>query len=130
MGHLALVCNILCAIGAPPHFARLNFPIAPGPLPAKIAVRLRRFDMATLEHFIYLERPECAQDIEDSELFRNEYEYQRAPIEQSRLMPVAQDYPTVGALYDQIIEGLEILSEKYGEDHLLWVMHRGKSDLT
>lgn len=31
---------------------------------------------------------------------------------------MAQDYPTVGALYDQIIGGLEILTKKYGEDHL------------
>ncbi|WP_427452547.1 ferritin-like domain-containing protein [Litorimonas sp. WD9-15] len=118
MGHLALVCNLLCAIGGTPHFGRLNFPIAPGPLPAKMSVRLRRFDQDTLQHFIYLERPECAQDIEDSPPFRDLYDYHRAPIEQSRLMPVAMDYPTVGALYDQIVETFEVLCEKYGEDHL------------
>ncbi len=118
MGHLAIVSNLLCSIGGAPHFGRLNFPISPGPLPADMAVRLRRFDMATLEHFIYLERPECAHDIEDSEPFRSVYKYQRGPIEQSRLMPVAMDYPTVGALYDKIIEHFEILCDKYGENVL------------
>lgn len=117
MGHLALVCNLLCAVGGSPHFTRLNFPIAPGPLPASMSVWLRRFDMETLNHFIFLERP-CHADVQDAAAFAPRQTYHRAPIAQSRLMPVAYDYETVGALYDQIICTLETLCDKYGEDHL------------
>ena len=117
MGHLAIVCNLLCAVGGAPHFGRLNFPIAPGPLPAEMSVRLRRFDMDTLDHFIFLERPE-GSDAEDSAPFRSGRDYHRAPLQQSHLMPVAMDYPTVGALYDRIVEMMEILCERYGEDDL------------
>ena len=117
MGHLAIVCNLLCAVGGAPHFGRLNFPIAPGPLPAEMSVRLRRFDLDTLDHFIFLERPE-GSDAEDSAPFHSERSYRRAPIEQSHLMPVAMDYPTVGALYDRIVEMMEILCGRYGESDL------------
>ncbi len=128
MGHLALACNLLSAVGGAPHFTRANFPIAPGMLPARMSVRLRRFDMATLDHFIFLERPETATHVEDSEPFQDGPDYSREPIGQSKLMPVARDYPTVGALYDHIVESMEILCEKYGEADLLSAMHPARSD--
>src|SRR5262245_29435108 len=58
MLHLALVSNLLTAIGATPHFERPNFPVAPGYHPAGVVVSLAPFELATLEHFIFLERPE------------------------------------------------------------------------
>jgi len=58
MLHLALANNLLVAIGSPPHFQRPNFPVAPGYHPAGVVVSLAPFDRATLDHFIYLERPE------------------------------------------------------------------------
>jgi hypothetical protein len=54
MLHLALVSNMLVAVGARPHYRRPNFPVDPGRFPAEVVVRLRRFDRATLDHFIYL----------------------------------------------------------------------------
>ena len=117
MGHLALVANLTIAVGGPANFSRLNFPISAGALPADMTVRLAPFSMETLDHFIYLERPE-GSDVEDSAHFHNENEYRRGPIEQTRLMPVAQDYPTVGAFYDQIRHLIDVLATKYGEEEL------------
>src|SRR5438552_1480486 len=58
MAHLALVANLTAALGGVPHLGRPNFPIAPGYHPAGIVVKLAPFNAATLQHFIYLERPE------------------------------------------------------------------------
>ncbi|WP_395340723.1 ferritin-like domain-containing protein [Ningiella sp. W23] len=117
MSHLAIVANIMSAIGATPHFGRLNFPIAAGALPANMSVRLAPFDMAALDHFIFLERPENV-DIKDSEPFVSSVHYTRSAIKQSKLMPVAYDYETVGHLYETIVDCLERLNEQYGEDCL------------
>src|SRR6476469_8126576 len=40
MGHLALVSNLLVALGARPHFVRQNFPVSPGYHPADFTVAL------------------------------------------------------------------------------------------
>jgi len=58
MGHLAIVNNLLVAVGGSPHFDRPNLPLAPGYHPSCCVVRLTPFDRETLDHFIYLERPE------------------------------------------------------------------------
>src|SRR5580692_1962608 len=57
MGHLTAVWNITAALGGAPRFGRGNFPLEPGNLPASVTVRLSPFNPATLQHFIYLERP-------------------------------------------------------------------------
>ena len=57
MGHLTAVWNITSAIGGTPRFGRGNFPLDPGTLPASVTVRLSPFNAATLQHFIFLERP-------------------------------------------------------------------------
>src|SRR4051812_929034 len=58
MGHLAIVNNLLVAVGGSPHFDRPNLPLAPGYHPSCCVVRLTPFDRETLDHFIYLEMPE------------------------------------------------------------------------
>jgi hypothetical protein len=58
MVHLALVSNISNAIGLSPHLRRPNFPVAPGYHPSGVVVSLAPFSLATIEHFVYLERPE------------------------------------------------------------------------
>jgi len=113
MTHLALVSNLLSALGAPPHFARPNFPVAPGYHPSGVVVALAPFDGAVLDHFIYLERPEGV-DIPDGAGFEHSYSYERGT-RSDRLMPNAQDYSTVGHLYRGIRLGLIALSERYGE---------------
>ncbi|MGJ8560504.1 MAG: ferritin-like domain-containing protein [Litorimonas sp.] len=117
MGHLAIVANLSVAIGGPARFDRLNFPIAPGPLPANMSVRLAPFTRDTLQHFIFLERPNDS-DEPDGESFVSTHDYVRGPLEQSRLMPNTHDYDTVGTLYESIYKCMETLCDRYGANHL------------
>jgi CDGSH-type Zn-finger protein/uncharacterized Fe-S cluster protein YjdI len=112
MGHLATVCNILSAVGAPAHLAHQNFPVAPGYHPAGVVVKLTPFNPQTLDHFIYLERPEDSP-LADGAGFEPARDYQRDS-RMDRLMSVATDYATVGELYRSIQLGLERLVEGLG----------------
>src|SRR5262245_61094764 len=64
MLHLSLVSNMLTAIGFAPQFQRPNFPVPPGYHPSGVVVSLAPFSFATLDHFLFLERPE-GTDIPD-----------------------------------------------------------------
>ena len=113
MNHLTLVSNIMAAIGTSPNFMRPNFPASPGFYPADLVIELAPFDLGTLDHFIYLERP-AAQEMADSASFpHHEHYVRRAPA--GALMPNASDYTTVGALYQGIREALENLCDRAGE---------------
>lgn len=116
MGHLALVANIASAVGGVPHFDRPNFPIASGYHPAGIVVKLAPFDYETLQHFIFLERPEGSQD-RDGAGFEPPRHYVREAWP-NRLMPSSGDYDTVGALYRCIRAGLTQLTQQKGADAL------------
>jgi hypothetical protein len=112
MAHLACVNNLLIAIGGAPHFDRANFPVAPGYHPADVVARLTPFDEATLDHFIFLERPD-GMDMPDGEGFEPSGAERQVPI--GGVTPSARDYPTVGVLYDSISEGFCTLAERLGE---------------
>jgi CDGSH-type Zn-finger protein/uncharacterized Fe-S cluster protein YjdI len=116
MVHLALASNLMVALGGAPHFSRPNFPVAAGYHPSGVVVELARFDLETLEHFIYLERPEGSETV-DSQSFVHADDYSRMKIA-DRLMPGSQDYETVGHLYRAIRAGLVHLSDTLGEDSL------------
>jgi CDGSH-type Zn-finger protein/uncharacterized Fe-S cluster protein YjdI len=115
MTHLALVSNLMNAVGGAAHFSRPNFPVAPGYHPSGVIVQLRRFDRETLDHFIFLERPEGI-DVEDAPAFSAlaNLDYHRVPPSR-QFMPSAQDYLTVGHLYRSLEEGLKKLSAALGE---------------
>lgn len=116
MAHLACVNNLLVAVGGAPHFDRPNLPAAPGYHPAGIVVRLTPFNADTLEHFIFLERA-ASQRLEDAGGFE--------PVDAERiatpgaLTPSAQDYDTIGELYDAIADGFARLAERLGEARLI-----------
>jgi CDGSH-type Zn-finger protein/uncharacterized Fe-S cluster protein YjdI len=114
MTHLALVANLTSAIGGTPHFSRPNFPIARGYHPSGVVVQLRRFDRATLDHFIFLERPEGVDLADPTEFASNTDPSFVRRVTSRRFMPSAQDYLTVGHLYRSIREGVESLAEKLG----------------
>lgn len=116
MAHLTMVANIMSAIGGTPHFGRPNFPIAPGYHPSGIVVKLTPFNADTLDHFIYLERPD-GSDIADGVGFEPPAQYERGHIA-GRVMPNSQDYTTVGQLYAAIAQGLTSLAERDGESAL------------
>ncbi|WP_084187234.1 ferritin-like domain-containing protein [Andreprevotia chitinilytica] len=113
MAHLALVGNLMNAIGGVAHFNRPNFPIAPGYHPAAMQVRLAPFNRDTLQHFVHLERPE-GDDEPDGAGFAHTSTYVRG-LHGLTLTPTAQDYLTVGHLYRSVEAGLRALSETLGE---------------
>jgi len=95
MSHLANVCNILSALGAPAHFLRPNFPAPRGYHPAGIVVRLAPFSLETLDHFIFLERPESVS-MADGDGFAADVDYRR-DMSPDRLTPAARDYEPLGS---------------------------------
>ena len=116
MGHLAIVCNILSALGAPAHFVHQNFPVPAGYHPSGVVVKLSPFEPATLAHFIYLERPADAE-ILDGAGYEPARRYARA-LDMDRLMTVCTDYNTVGELYQSVEAGLRFLCDAFGESAL------------
>ena len=116
MAHLATVNNLLMSIGSPPHFRRQNFPVPAGYHPASLVVRLAPLTRDTLDHFVYLERPE-GMDMAQARGFESACHYQRRP-PLTRLTPTAEDYDTVGHLYRGIGQGFETLAERLGETAL------------
>jgi CDGSH-type Zn-finger protein/uncharacterized Fe-S cluster protein YjdI len=113
MVHLLLVANLLTAVGAAAHFGRMNFPIPPGALPADMQVTLAPFDRETLQHLVWLERPEGVEEAMGAG-FEPISSYRRGALGE-RLMPHAVDYPTVGGLYARIETDLVALCERLGE---------------
>ncbi|MBC8073012.1 MAG: ferritin-like protein, partial [Deltaproteobacteria bacterium] len=116
MLHLALVANLTNAIGASPHLLRPNFPVGTGYHPAGVVVSLAPFSLATMDHFVYLERPEGVE-LADGAGFAPAREYART-LAHGRLVPSAQDYRTVGHLYRGIRAGIDALAESLGEEML------------
>jgi hypothetical protein len=115
MGHLVIVANLTVAVGGRPHFGRPNFPVAAGYFPSGVAVRLTGFNAETLKHFIFLERPQDVRG-EDSDSFV-QASYRRGQAHPG-LMPNAQDYATIGHLYEAIRANLIALEQELDGDGL------------
>jgi CDGSH-type Zn-finger protein/uncharacterized Fe-S cluster protein YjdI len=111
MLHLALVNNLLIALGAPPHYGRFNFPISAGSFPADVALQLAPLDEDMLDHFIYLERPRGSVERDGTEIRKTDY---RRGVVADRLMPFSDDYDTVGELYEGIAASFELLEKERG----------------
>jgi CDGSH-type Zn-finger protein/uncharacterized Fe-S cluster protein YjdI len=116
MLHLTLVNNMLAAIGAAPHLWRPAFPVQPGHFPADVIMNLAPFCEATLDHFMYIERPECI-DLVDGAGFGHEAHYHRA-IREGLLAPSPQDYVSQGHLYHGVLQGLARLARELGEERV------------
>lgn len=113
MLHMALVANLMAAIGAAPTFGRPNFPQRSGYFPAGFQMNLVPFGEQALRHFLYLERPE-GMDLADAEEFE-EFVPSRERLDPTEPMPHGQDYATIGHLYRGLEEGLRALSARLGE---------------
>ena len=116
MLHLALVHNLLSAIGAAPHLARPNLPQPASHYPAGVQLALLPFGEQALRHFMFLERPE-GMDLQDADglaaMGRAE------PLLNERdIVPRRQDFATVGHLYRSIEAGFAQLAAKHGEPWL------------
>jgi hypothetical protein len=113
MLHLALVANLMAAIGAAPYVGRPNFPQRSGYFPAGVQLDLLPFGEQALRHFLYLERPE-GMELQDAEGFMPAAPV-RAPVDAGELLPRGQEFATVGHLYRGIAAGLRGLVERLGE---------------
>jgi CDGSH-type Zn-finger protein/truncated hemoglobin YjbI len=117
MLHLALVHNLLSAIGAAPHFARPNLPAPASHYPAGVQLALVPFGEQSLRHFMFLERPEGMQ-LEDADGFAVALEHATPLTGERDIVPRGQDFATVGHLYRSIEHGFAHLGDKYGERRL------------
>src|SRR5262245_49776766 len=117
MLHLALVQNVLSAIGMGPHLTRPNLPAPAHHYPAAVNLTLVPFGERALQHFMYLERPE-GMALEGAKGID-------APVHDAvplpavgDIVPQLQDFATIGHLYRSIEQGLAHLAEKFGERQL------------
>jgi len=118
MLHLALVQNLLTAVGAAPRLARPNFPMPAYSYPAGIRIELLPFGEAALRHFAFLERPE-GMDIQDAEM--GEAIAQAVPLPhgpEDAVVRRLQEFDTIGQLYRAIQAGLEHLDGRLGAERL------------
>src|SRR5215469_5635873 len=120
MLHLALVQNLLSAIGAAPHLSRPNFPQPASHYPAGVHLALLPFGEESLRHFMFLERPE-GMDLADAEgmaAFEKAAPAALPRVQVGEIVPRGQDFATVGHLYRSIEAGVAHLAEKFGEEAL------------
>jgi hypothetical protein len=116
MLHLAQASNLLTAIGGMPHFRRPNLPQRAKYYPPEVQLALLPFSEDALRHFIFLERPEDVDD-QDAPGFAP-ISAPFADVRGGELVPVAQNFATVGLLYRAIEQGMLVLSTRYGEEQL------------
>src|SRR3990172_1102530 len=115
MLHLAIVQNVLTAVGAAPRLARPNFPLPPRAYPAGIQMALLPFGEVSLRHFAFLERPEDVE-MEDVEAFAALGKAAPLPpAGEDEIGPRLQDFATIGHLYRSIENTLNHLAGRLGE---------------
>ena len=113
MLHLALVANLMTAIGAAPTFGRPNFPQRSGYFPSGVQMDLLPFGQQALRHFLFLERPE-GMELQDAEGFVP-VAPSREPVQADEALPRGQEFATIGHLYRGIADGLRYLTDRVGE---------------
>ena len=111
MLHMCLACNLLTAVGGAPHLRRPNLPVSPKAYPPSFKLELAPFCRQSLENFLFIERPE------DQEPKATESPFPPTP-KLSDIFSSAREYQSQGRLYGGIEDGLQYLSQKYGEDGL------------
>jgi hypothetical protein len=127
MLHLALVQNLLTAVGAGSAFERPNFPLPPHAYPAGIRMELLPFDEQALRHFIFLERPEGLDMADQDALAAVEKAAPLPSADDDEIGPRLQDFETIGELYRAIEIGFDRLAEKLGEARLFLGPHAAQA---
>lgn len=118
MLHLALVQNLLTAVGAAPRLTRPNFPMPAYSYPAGVRIELLPFGEAALRHFAFLERPE-GMAVEDAEGFAAVSQAVALAHDPSdEIVPHLPEFETIGQLYRSIGAGLEHLTERLGTERV------------
>jgi hypothetical protein len=118
MLHLALVQNLLAAVGAAPRLARPNMPLPAAAYPAGVQIALLPFGETALRHFAFLERPE-GMEVADADGMAALAKATELPHdEEDEIGPHLQDFATVGHLYRSIEDGIDSLAERIGQERL------------
>ena len=117
MLHLALVNNLLAAIGAAPRVGRPNLPQRGRYYPPGVHLALQRFSEDALRHFLFLERPEGISR-DDVEAYQALQEAKPLLLTADDIVPAAQHFATVGELYHSIADGFDNLAKRHGEQWL------------
>ena len=117
MLHLALVQNVLTAIGAAPHLSRPSLPAPAHHYPAGVNLTLVPFGEAALRHFMFLERPE-GMELDGAEGIDAPVGDAVPLMSEREIVPKGQDFATVGHLYRSIEHGIAHLAQKFGERNL------------
>ena len=117
MLHLAIVQNVLSAIGAAPHLTRPNLPAPARHYPAGVTLTLVPFGEPALQHFMFLERPE-GMALEGAKGIDAPVHEALPLMAEGDIVPQLQDFATVSHLYRSIEQGLAHLADKFGERHL------------
>src|SRR5262249_30240668 len=116
MLHLALVHNLLSAVGGAPHLAPPNLPAPAHPYPAGGHLAPLPLCGQAPRHFMVLERPP-GLDLADADGLAA-MEKAVPLIGRRDIVPQGQDFATVGHLYRSIEAGLAHLAELHSEDWL------------
>ena len=116
MLHLSLVNNLLAATGASPHLWRPEFPVRAGWFPADVVMRLAPFNEQTIDHFMYIERPEGIT-LRDGAGFDHPDHHPRAA-RPELLSPTPRDYLSQGQLYHSVLRGLSRLVNEIGDENV------------
>jgi hypothetical protein len=103
----------MTAIGGLPHLRHPNFPQRAKYYPPSVQLALMPFSEHALRHFVFLERPEGFDDTDAPEfdIIGEDFDTPTG----AEVVPVQQDFTTVGQLYRAIEQGLRILVARYGE---------------
>lgn len=118
MLHLALVNNLLSALGAMPFLSHPNFPQRSKYFPSTVQLALLPFGEDALQHFLYLERPE-GMDLQDAPEFAILTKFEPSiALDDDQIVPEPQQFATVGHLYRGIEQGFRYLVDKYGEERV------------
>jgi hypothetical protein len=117
MLHLALVQNLLSAVGSAPHLSRPNLPAPARQYPAGVNLTLVPFGEPALRHFMFLERPE-GMELEGAQGIDAPVHDAVPLLAEGDIVPQPQDFATIGHLYRSIEQGIDHLAEKFGERNL------------
>ena len=115
MIHLALVNNLLAALGAP-RLGRHNLPQR-SPYAPEIRLTLAPFSGQTMQRFLYIERPE-GMDISS---IAGELDHDRPapPVPTGpQVVPAPRAFSSIRELYRGIERGLRGLVDRYGEERV------------
>jgi Ferritin-like len=116
MVHLALVNNLLAALGGAPRLGRHNFPQR-SPYAPEIRLTLAAFNEQTLRRFLYIERPE-GMDI-SSIAGQADHDRPVPAVPSGPLVLAAPPaFSSIGQLYHGIERGLRGLVDRYGEQRV------------